>query len=80
MRRKEFPMTNNTQCDSHRVQESTTVSKLAFLCVVRDVLEKYGGSMNLDEKHNIVLGIPQSKKAECFAELNGVIASLPKTA
>jgi hypothetical protein len=53
---------------------------LAFLCVVRDVLEKYGGSMNLDDKRNIVLGIPQSKKAECFAELNGVIASLPKTA
>jgi hypothetical protein len=79
MRRKDIHMTNNAHPDFHRVQESTTVSELAFLCVVRDVLEKYGGSMNLDEKHNIILGIPQSKKAECFAELNGVIASLPKT-
>ena len=80
MRQKDIHMTNNAHPDFDSVQGNTSVSKLAFLCVVRDVLEKYGGSMNLDEKHNIILGIPQSKKAECFAELNGVIASLPKTA
>ena len=73
-------MTNNARRDVRTVHENTTISKLAFLCVVRDVLEKYGGSMNLDEKHNIVLSIPQSKKAACFAELDGMIASLPKPA
>jgi hypothetical protein len=49
-------------------------SYLLLLCIVRGVVKKHGGSMKIDEKTNtVVLGIPQSKKANCFKELEEVI-------
>ncbi len=47
---------------------------LLLMRLVRDVVEKHGGSMEIDPKSNTaVLGIPDSKKAACFEELEEII-------
>ena len=43
---------------------------------VRDVVEKYGGSVKIDQGSNsAVLSIPQSKKTACFEELQEIIGN-----
>ena len=45
-------------------------SYFLFLWTIRGVLEKHGGSMQIDRNTNtIVLRIPQAKKAACCEEL-----------
>ncbi len=49
-------------------------SYFLLLCIVRGVVEKHGGSLKIDRKTNtVVLGIPQSKKVDCFKELEEII-------
>jgi hypothetical protein len=49
-------------------------SHMLLLHMVRCVVEKHGGSIKLDEKSNsLVLSIPESKKADCFKELEDTI-------
>lgn len=41
-----------------------------FLCLMRHVVEKHGGTMKTDAAtHKARISIPQSKKAICFQEL-----------
>jgi hypothetical protein len=48
------------------------------LCIVRGIVEKHGGSLTIDpEKNEAYVGIPHSRKAACFQELNLVLDETP---
>lgn len=45
-----------------------------FSCIVRFIVEKYGGHLQLDPvSHTIILSIPPSKTAACVQELEEVL-------
>jgi hypothetical protein len=49
-----------------------------FLCLIRFVVEKHGGTMETDPvTHNASISIPQSKKAVCCQELTELLGQMP---
>ncbi len=45
-----------------------------LVCIVRGVVEKYGGSLKIDEKTNgIILCIPEDRETECLWELKKTV-------
>jgi hypothetical protein len=50
------------------------ISHYSLLSIIRDVLERHGGSIDVDENAKaIVFKIPAEKKAACYAELGGML-------
>jgi hypothetical protein len=50
-----------------------------FSCVVRLIVEKYGGGVELDcTSGTILLDIPQSKTPACIEELQEVLGSIKR--
>ena len=59
-------------CTTKTVIPATDEARLhvLFLCVVRSIVEKYGGSMETDpETYNAHISVPTEKKDICFNEL-----------
>lgn len=46
-----------------------------FTCILRPVVEKYGGTIEIDtQTHHPVISIPNSSKVACFEELGELLA------
>ncbi len=49
-------------------------SRFLLLSLIRTVVEKHGGDMEIDEENNtFTVTIPESRKAGCFQELEEII-------
>ena len=49
-------------------------SRILFLSLVRLILEKYGGHLDINmEKDTFTVNIPQDRKSDCFQELTEAI-------
>ena len=52
-------------------------SRLLFLCLVRLIVEKHGGHLDINEKNNtFVVNIPENKKEACFKELREAVGPM----
>ena len=59
-------------CNRKTVVPATDEARLhvLFLCVVRSIVEKHGGSMETDpETYNAQISVPTNAKDVCFDEL-----------
>lgn len=66
------------QCNVMPAIPATDEARLhvLFLCVVRTVVEKYGGTMKTDpETYNAQISIPTNNKTHCFDELEAIFTS-----
>ena len=49
-------------------------SRLLLLCLVRAVVEKHGGHLEIDDEANtFTVSIPESRKTACFKELQDAV-------
>ncbi|MBW2109498.1 MAG: hypothetical protein JRI36_12660 [Deltaproteobacteria bacterium] len=49
-------------------------SHFLLLCLIRTVVERHGGHMEVNEgDETFTISIPESKKADCFRELEEII-------
>ena len=52
---------------------------LLFLCLVRLIVEKHGGHLDIDDNNEtFTVTIPEEQKAECFRELKDAVGPLEK--
>ncbi len=52
-------------------------SRILFLSLVRLIVEKYGGHLDIDmEKDTFTVNIPQDQKSDCFQELTEAVGPL----
>jgi hypothetical protein len=52
-------------------------SRILFLSLVRLIVEKYGGHLDIDmEKDTFTVNIPQDRKSDCFQELTEAVGPL----
>ena len=50
------------------------LSHYSLLSIIRDVLERHGGIIDVDENaKSIVFRIPSGQKAACYKELGGML-------
>ena len=52
-------------------------ARLLFLCLVRLIVEKHGGHLDINDKNDtFTVNIPQDRKAACFKELKEAVGPL----
>ena len=64
------------KCSVSRMKEISKkgISYYSLLCIIRHVLERHGGIVEVDENtQSMVFKIPPSKKKACYEELGGML-------
>jgi hypothetical protein len=52
-------------------------SRLLFLCIVRLIVEKHGGHLDINEKNEtFTVNIPEERKVACFRELREAVGPM----
>ena len=67
-------MDGKRSVSSKKKRTKKGLSQYTLLSIIRDVLERHGGIIEVDETAKaIVFRIPPEKKKACYAELGGML-------